>query len=146
SSPAIGRSVGHVEGPLKVTGRAHYTADLALPGMLIGRCLRSPYPSARIVSIVTSRSRALPGVHAVLTAADLPDRRIGRNIRDSYPLARDQVRFIGEKVAAAAAESAEIAEEALLLIDVEYEELPAVFDAMEAMQPGAHLVHEDPRA
>jgi CO/xanthine dehydrogenase Mo-binding subunit len=146
NSPAIGRPVGHVEGPLKVTGRARYTADLALPGMLAGKCLRSPFPSARIVSIDTSRAQALPGVHAVLTGADLPDRRIGRNIQDSYPLARDRVRFIGEKVAAVAADSAEIAEEALLLIDVEYDELPAVFDPIEAMRADAPLVHDDPRA
>jgi CO/xanthine dehydrogenase Mo-binding subunit len=144
SSPSIGRAVGHVEGPGKVSGQARYAGDISLPGMLTGKCLRSPYPSARIVSIDASRARMLPGVHAVLTGDDLPARYIGRSIRDQWPLARDRVRFAGEKVAAVAADSGDIAEEALLLIDVEYEELPAVFDAVEAMKDGAPLVHNDP--
>jgi CO/xanthine dehydrogenase Mo-binding subunit len=146
SSTAVGRSVGHVEGPGKVSGGARYAADISLPNMIWGKCLRSPYPHARILSIDTSRARSLPGVQAVLAGADLPDRFIGRSIRDMYPLARDRVRFAGEKVAAVAADSPEIAEEALLLIDVEYEELPAVFDAIDAMQDGAPLVHDDPAA
>jgi carbon-monoxide dehydrogenase large subunit len=112
--------------------------------MLVGKCLRSPYPNARIVSIDTSRAKSLPGVHAVLTGEDLPERFIGRSIRDQYPLARGRVRFSGDKVAAVAADSTDIAEEALLLIDVEYEELPSVFDAIEAMKDGAPLVHDDP--
>jgi CO/xanthine dehydrogenase Mo-binding subunit len=86
----------------------------------------------------------LPGVRAVITAADVPDRLIGRRIIDVPVLARDKVRFVGEKVAAVAAESAEIAEEALLLIDVDYEELPAVFDPIAAMEPGAPIIHDDP--
>ncbi|HTE86919.1 MAG TPA: xanthine dehydrogenase family protein molybdopterin-binding subunit, partial [Dehalococcoidia bacterium] len=146
SSPTVGRSVGHVEGPGKVSGLARYAGDISLPGMLAGKCLRSPYPCAHILSIDTSRAIALPGVRAVLTGADLPERFIGRSIRDQYPLARDRVRFAGDKVAAVAADSTEIAEEALLLIDVEYEELPGVFDALEAMRDGAPLVHDDPSA
>jgi CO/xanthine dehydrogenase Mo-binding subunit len=86
----------------------------------------------------------LPGVRAVITAADVPDRLIGRRIIDVPVLARDKVRFVGEKVAAVAAESAEIAEEALLLIDVDYEALPAVFDPIAAMEPGAPIIHDDP--
>jgi CO/xanthine dehydrogenase Mo-binding subunit len=144
STPSIGRAVGHVEGPGKVSGQARYAGDIALPGMIAGKCLRSPFPAARIVSIDTSRARALPGVHAVLTGEDLPDRTIGRSIRDQFPLARSRVRFAGDKVAAVAADTAEIAEEALLLIDVEYEELPAVFDPIEAMKSDAPLVHDDP--
>jgi CO/xanthine dehydrogenase Mo-binding subunit len=144
SSTAVGRSVGHVEGPGKVSGAARYAGDISLPDMISGKCLRSPYPHARILSIDTSRARALAGVRAVITGADLPDRFIGRSIRDMYPLARDRVRFAGEKVAAVAADTPEIAEEALLLIDVEYEELPAVFDPIGAMQEGAPLVHDDP--
>src|ERR1700730_7448990 len=112
SSLAVGRSVGHVEGPGKVSGRARYAGDITLPGLLWGKCLRSPFPHARILSIDVSRAKALAGVHAVLTGADLPDRFIGRSIRDMYPLARDKVRFVGEKVVAVAADSAEIAEEA----------------------------------
>jgi CO/xanthine dehydrogenase Mo-binding subunit len=132
-----------VEGPAKVTGRAQYAADITLPGIVWGRCLRSPFPHARILSIDTSRARQLPGVHAVITAADLPDVRIGRRLWDVPVLARDRVRFTGEKVAAVAAETPEIAEEALLLIDVEYEELPAVFDPLEALNEGAPVLHPD---
>src|SRR5690349_11850558 len=110
--------------------------------MLWAKVLRSPLPHARIVSIDTSRARSLPGVHAVLTGQDLPAVRVGRSHRDMPVLARDKVRFIGEKVAAVAAESVELAEQALGLIEVEYDELPAVFDPLEAMQPGAPLLHD----
>ena len=138
---AIGQSVVRGEGPDKVTGRSVYAADVSLPGMLWGKVLRSPFPHARIVSIDTTEARAVPGVHAVLTAADLPDSLVGRRLRDMPVLARDVVRFVGEKVAAVAAETEEAAEEALLLVDVEYEELPAVFDAQEAMEPDAPTLH-----
>ncbi len=139
---AIGQSVVRGEGPDKVTGRSVYAADVSLPGMLWGKVLRSPFPHARIVSIDTTAARAVPGVHAVITAADLPDSLVGRRLRDMPVLARDVVRFVGEKVAAVAAETEEAAEEALLLIDVEYKELPAVFDAHEAMDPGAPTLHQ----
>jgi CO/xanthine dehydrogenase Mo-binding subunit len=132
-----------IDGEAKVTGGATYAADVSRPGLLYGRILRSPYPHARIVTIDTSKARALPGVHAVLTGQDLPEHYlIGRAMRDMPVLARDEVRFAGEKVAAVAAESRDIAEEALNLIEVQYEELPAVFDPVEAIQPGAVLVHE----
>ena len=140
---AIGQSVVRGEGPDKVTGRSVYAADVSLPGMLWGKVLRSPFPHARIVSIDATEARAVPGVHAVLTAADLPDSLVGRRLRDMPVLARDVVRFVGEKVAAVAAETEEAAEEALLLIDVEYEELPAVFDAHEAMEPDAPTLHPE---
>jgi CO/xanthine dehydrogenase Mo-binding subunit len=143
---SIGQPAGHIEGPAKVTGRALYTADVTLPGMLWGKCLRSPFPHARILSIDVSQARQLPGVHAVLTSADLPEARLGRFLLDIPVLARDRVRFIGEKVVAVAAESPDIAEEALTLIDVEYEELPAVFDPLAAMQDTAPRVHEHPDA
>ena len=138
---AIGQSVVRGEGPDKVTGKSIYAADVSLPGMLWGKVLRSPFPHARIVRIDTTDARALPGVHAVITAADLPDSLVGRRLRDMPVLARGVVRFVGEKVAAVAAETEEAAEEALLLIDVEYEELPAVFDAHEAMEPDAPTLH-----
>ena len=138
---AIGQSVVRGEGPDKVTGKSIYAADVSLPGMLWGKALRSPFPHARIVSIDTTEAKALSGVHAVITAADLPDSLVGRRLRDMPVLARDVVRFVGEKVAAVAAETEEAAEEALLLIDVEYEELPAVFDAHEAMEPNAPTLH-----
>ncbi|MBI4200267.1 MAG: xanthine dehydrogenase family protein molybdopterin-binding subunit [Chloroflexi bacterium] len=110
--------------------------------MLWGKTLRSPLPHARILRVDTSRARRLAGVHAVLTGADIPDVRVGRRMRDMPVLTRDKVRFLGEKVAAVAAADEDVAEEALELIDVEYEELPAVFDALEALQPGAPIVHE----
>ena len=139
----VGQSVPRGEGPDKVSGGATYAADLTLPGLLTGKVLRSPFPHARIVRIDTSRAANLPGVHAVLTAQDLPDRLVGRLLKDIHILAKDQVRFVGEKVVAVAAEDADIAEEALLLVDVEYEELPAVFDPLEAMKPDAPALHPD---
>lgn len=139
----VGKPAGQVEGVAKVSGRAAYTADVILPGTLWARALRSPYPHARIVSIDVAEARGLPGVHAVITGADLPATLYGRRMWDMPPLARDRVRFIGERVAAVAAETKEIAEEALNLIAVEYEELSAVFDQLEAMEAGAPLLHPD---
>ena len=134
---AIGQSVVRGEGPDKVTGKSVYAADVTLPGMLWGKALRSPFPTPASSALTRSRRKAVPGVHAVITAADLPDSLVGRRLRDMPVLARDVVRFVGEKVAAVAAETEEAVEEALLLIDVEYEELPAVFDAHEAMEQDA---------
>ena len=139
---SIGQPAGHIEGPAKVSGRTLYTADIALPGMLWGKCLRSPVPHARILAIDVAPARQLPGVHAVLTGADLPEVRLGRFLLDIPVLARDRVRFVGEKVVAVAAESPDIAEEALTLIDVQYEELPAVFEPLAAMHEQAPRLHE----
>jgi CO/xanthine dehydrogenase Mo-binding subunit len=138
---AVGLPVKRVDGVAKVTGRARYAGDFDVPGMIFGRCLRSPHPSARIVSIDARQAKALPGVHAVLTGADVPDVRYGRLCRDIPILAKGVARFVGEKVAAVAAESVEIAETALELIAVEYEVLPAVFSAAEAMRPTAPVIH-----
>ncbi len=131
-----------IDGLEKVTGAARFAADVSRPGTLWGKVLRSPLPHARIASIDVSRARLVPGVHAVLAGRDLPDCRVGRSMRDMPVLATEKVRFIGEKVAAVAAEDPETAEEALGLIEVEYEELPAVFDPLEAMRPDAPLVHD----
>jgi CO/xanthine dehydrogenase Mo-binding subunit len=139
----IGQPVGRAEGPEKVTGKAVYPADINLPGILIGKCLRSPYPYARIISIDASEARKLPGVHVALTGFDIPETLVGRFLRDIPILARDVVRFVGQKVAAVAAEDADIAEEALSLIDVEYEELTPVLDPIEAMRPDAPALHPD---
>ena len=139
---AIGLPIVRAEGPDKVSGKALYAADVVLPGMLWGKVLRSPFPHAKIVHIDTSRARSMTGLHAVLTAQDLPDRRVGRLLKDIPVLARDRVLFVGEKVVAVAAEDPDIAEEALLQVDVEYEDLPAVFDSLEAMGPSAPLLHE----
>ena len=140
---AIGRSITRGEGPDKVTGKSIYTADISVPGMLWGRVLRSPYPYARIVSIDTSKALALPGVYAVVTGQDVPETRVGRRMLDMPILAQDVVRFVGEKVAAVAAGSKDICDEALLLIEVEYEELDAVFDAEEAMDSSAPDLHPE---
>ena len=140
---SIGKSMPRMDGREKVTGETRYTADLALEGVLWGRCLRSPLPHARIVRIDTSRARRLPGVHAVLTGNDVRGIRYGRRLYDVPVLAEDRVRFVGERVAAVAAEDREVAEEALLLIDVEYEELPPLFDPKDALKEGAPLLHPE---
>src|SRR6266542_2809521 len=93
-----------LDGPDALTGEAKYAADIVRPGMVWAKVLRSPVPHARIVSIDATRAKALPGVRAVLTGIDLPDYRLGRSMRDMPVLARDRVRFIGEKIAAVAAE------------------------------------------
>jgi CO/xanthine dehydrogenase Mo-binding subunit len=133
-----------IDGTEKVTGTARYTADYSLPGMLHGKTLKSPYPHARIVSIDTSAAKALPGVHAVLTGRDVADAGLwGRAVKDVPVIAVDIVRFAGERVAAVAAEDEDVAEQALELIDVVYEELPAVLSPEEAMGPSAPILHPD---
>ena len=141
----VGQSIVRDEGLAKVTGAARYTADVPLRGALWARCLRSPLPHARIVRIDTSRAARLPGVRAVLTGADFPPSLVGRRLVEGPAkiVARDRVRFVGERVAAVAAIDADTAEEALALIDVEYEELPAVFDPFAAMEPDAPILHPD---
>jgi CO/xanthine dehydrogenase Mo-binding subunit len=142
----VGQPIGKLDGIGKVSGQARYSGDVTLPGLVWGKALRSPLPHARIVRIDTSRARALPGVLAVLTAQDLPDILVGRRMFDMPMLARDRVRFVGEKVAVVAAADPDIAEEALALIDVEYEDLPAVFDPVDAIKAGAPVLHENPAA
>jgi carbon-monoxide dehydrogenase large subunit len=138
----IGKRVPRADAIDKVTGSWRYGGDLALPGMLHAKVLRSPYPHARIASIDARRARGLPGVRAVITGDGVPN-LFGSAIRDEPFLARGKVRYAGEPVAAVAATSEEIAREAIDLIDVEYAELPGVFDALEAMRPDSVLVHED---
>ena len=143
SFSVVGQPIVRGEGPEKVSGQSLYTSDVILPGMLWGKILRSPLPHARIVSIDTTRAAQLPGVHAVITGQDISDRRVGRLLRDCPVLARDKVLFVGDKVAAVAADDPDIAEEALLLIDVEYEDLTPVFDPEEAMTDDAPTLHEN---
>src|SRR3972149_2384703 len=138
----VGHRVNRVEGYEKVTGEARYVADVVLPGMLIGRILRSPYPHARIVRIDTGKAEKLRGVRAVVTAEDTIKQGWGAFFPDQYPLSVGKVRYVGEEVAAVAAIDQDIAEEALGMIDVEWEELPAVFDPEQAMKEGAPLIHE----
>jgi CO/xanthine dehydrogenase Mo-binding subunit len=140
---AVGKAAARTEGPEKVAGKAAYAADKIFPRLVWGKAVRSGFPHARIVSIDTSKAKALPGVLSVITARDVPDVLTGRQLQDTPILARDRVRFIGEKVAVVGAESHEVAEEAAALIDIEYEEWPAVFDPREAMEKGAPVLHEE---
>jgi CO/xanthine dehydrogenase Mo-binding subunit len=143
SFSSVGKPAPRIEGNQKVSGKARYTADNLLPGMLWGKVLRSPYPHARIVRMETSRAQAQPGVMAVLTASDIPNVLTGRRLQDMPMLARNRVRFIGEKVAVVAAQDRDVAEEAAQMIEVEYEELPAVFDPLIAITEGAPQLHAD---
>ncbi|MEW5722194.1 MAG: xanthine dehydrogenase family protein molybdopterin-binding subunit [Thermodesulfobacteriota bacterium] len=140
----LGQRLPRIDAVPKATGAAQYTVDLKMPGMLYGRILRSPLAHARIKRIDVSRAAALPGVVAVLTAKDCPPTKFSfmQFLADKTILCTDKVRYVGDEVAAVAAVDALTAEEALDLIEVEYEELPAVFDAFEAMKPDAPQVHE----
>ena len=140
----IGKSTVRTDGPDKVTGRAEYAIDVTPPDTLWCKFLRSPYAHARVVQIDASEALKLPGVHAVLTGEEVRDVR-GGNIMVDEPLLSswDRVRFIGDKVAAVVAEDEDAAQRALDLIDVKYEELPAVFDPEEAAQPNAPILHPD---
>jgi CO/xanthine dehydrogenase Mo-binding subunit len=139
----VGKSLPKVDGIEKATGRAVYIDDVVLPGMLWGKLLRSPYPHARIVHVDTAKTRSLPGVKAVLAGADLPQKRMGAFIFDEPILAQGVVRHIGEPVVAVAAVDRHTAEEALGLVSLEYEELPAVFDPFQAMEENAPVIHAD---
>jgi CO/xanthine dehydrogenase Mo-binding subunit len=137
----VGRSVPRVDGVEKVTGKAKFVGDIIVPGMLHGKILRSAYPHARIRGIDTTLAEGLPGVAAVLTEADITDLNPIYNGRPV--IAMKKVRYVGEPVAAVAAEDLATAEEALSLIQVDYEELPAAIGIEAAIKPGAPLIHEE---
>jgi CO/xanthine dehydrogenase Mo-binding subunit len=139
----VGKAAGRADGPPKVTGEAVYAADVKLPGMLFAKAVRSTHAHARIVRIDTSKADALPGVHAVLTGGDVAGYKLGNRVRDVPVLADGVVRFVGEKVAAIAADDEETAERARDLVEIEYEELPAIFDPEQAAKPDAVLIHPD---
>jgi len=139
----IGQPTRRVDGAEKVTGHARYAADVALPGTLWGKSLHSTYAHARIVRIDTTAAKKVPGVHAVITGADVRGGLWGRAVKDVPVLAYDRVRFFGERVAAVAADDEDIAQRALDLIEVEYEELPAVFDPLDALKDDAPILHPD---
>jgi CO/xanthine dehydrogenase Mo-binding subunit len=147
--PAIGAAAFasdevRIEGHDKVRGKMQYTADMSHPDMLWAAFAVSPFAHARIVSIDTTAAKAVPGVKAVLTSADLPPgKRSGRMLYDLPVLAYDKVVFIGDRVAAVAAETREAAEAAARLVEVEYEELPALLDARAALAPGAPVIHPE---
>ena len=139
----VGTDTPRIEGRDKVTGASVYAMDVRLPGMLWARILRSLVPHALLKRVDASAARALPGVHAVLTGADLGGLLTGNAMRDMPVLCSDRVRFVGDPVAAVAADSPELADQALQLIEVEYEELPTVFDPLEAMGSEAPVLHAD---
>ena len=138
----IGQPLPSIDARVKVTGEAKYVEDLKMPGMLHGKTLRSPIAHGRILRVDTSKAKRIVGVKCVVTAKDSPRIKYGRIVADELILAEDKVRFVGDEVAAVAAVDKDTAEEAVAMIRVEYEELPAVFDPEEAMAPGAPLVHE----
>ncbi|MCX5816827.1 MAG: xanthine dehydrogenase family protein molybdopterin-binding subunit [Proteobacteria bacterium] len=141
----IGKSMKRIDTPLKATGQAQFSSDLMLPRMLIGKVLRSPYAHAKILEIDISKAEKLPGVKAVITAKDTCADKWGvfRYTQDQQFLPTDKVRYVGEEVAAVAAVDEDTAIQALKLIKVEYEELPAVFDMKSALESGAPLIHQD---
>lgn len=140
---SVGKRVSRVDALDKVTGKALYAADISLPNMLYGRILWSPYAHAKIRRIDVAKAQALAGVMAVVTAADIPE----QEGKEEYPdpmtccVAREKVTFAGQPIAAVAAINPHIAEEALELIEIDYEELPSVIDVLEAMKSDAPLVH-----
>jgi CO/xanthine dehydrogenase Mo-binding subunit len=138
----VGKSLPRMDAGGKVTGAAVYAADFALPGMLCGRIFRSAEVHARIVRLDLSRARAVPGVRAVISAADVPDVLFGGGLKDEPVFARDKVRYAGQPVAAVAAATPEAADAALAAIEVSYAPLPAVLDLEAALAPGAPLIHE----
>ncbi|MFH1844755.1 MAG: molybdopterin cofactor-binding domain-containing protein [bacterium] len=137
----IGQRITKLDAPQKTTGEVRYLQDLKLPGMLHGKILRSDRVHARIINIDTSAARALPGVRAVITAADTPGVPLG-HFRDNPPLKGDKVRRYGDEVAAVAADTEAIATAAVAAIRVEYEDLPGVFSPAAALREGAPIIHE----
>src|SRR3989338_1632032 len=144
----VGKSVPRIDGRGIVTGQTKYVFDVSFPNMLIGKMIRSENKNVRILSIDTSRAEKLPGVKAIITAKDTYNIKFGSNeyffphTVDQMALESEKVRYIGEEIGAVAAVDEETAEKALSLIKIKYEELPAVFDPLEAMKPGAPLIHE----
>lgn len=144
----IGKNLPKVDAIEKATGEARYVPDIDLPGMLQGKILRSPLPHARILNIDTSKAEKVKGVKTVIKASDTPMIKFCAYVgvpANKLPLQDEKVRFIGDEVAAVAAIDDDIAQEAMNLIEIDYEELPAVFDPKEAMDPGAPLIHEAER-
>ena len=137
----IGKPTARVEGMEKVTGAAKYAADVTLPGMLWGKLLRSPIAYGRIKKIDVADALSVSGVKAIITGKDVAGLSIGRRIYDMPILAQDVVRYVGEKVAAVAAESEDAAEQAIDRIQVDYEEMNPIFDPLSALQTTAPLLH-----
>ena len=139
----VGKRLNRLDGAGKVTGAAVYASDFSLPGMLHGRILRSPHPHAKIMRLDATAARKLPGVRAIVTGASQKLNRFGNFIKDFEVFATDRVYHIGQAIAGVAADSEYAAEQALKAIEVEYEPLPAVFDAIDALAQDAALVHPE---
>ena len=139
----LGQNFSRVDGPAKLRGSAQFTGDIEMPGMVYAKVLRSAYPHARLTRVNAEKAQKLPGVVAVLTRDDLKKMNayFGPVVKDQPVVALDRVRYVGDIIAAVAAEEKDIAEEALELIEVDYEPLPAIFDPAEAMKPGAPILH-----
>jgi len=143
SYQTIGQSIPRVDAHDKLTGKASYAGDYAFPGMLHLKALRSDRPHAKILAIHAEKARALPGVVALFTHEDVPGKnRVGTRAKDQRVLCDDRVRFVGDPVVLVAAETLEAAEEAVSLVRVDYEDLPAVFSPEEALAPEAIQIHE----
>ncbi|MCK9382665.1 MAG: xanthine dehydrogenase family protein molybdopterin-binding subunit [Sulfuritalea sp.] len=140
----IGKRIPKMDAPEKASGKTRYIHDINLSGQLHGKILRSERIHALIKSIDTSAAKALPGVHVVITAADVPDQRPIGVARDHFPLKVGRVRSERDEIAAVAAETEEIAEAALKLIKVVYEDLPVISNPEDAIKPGAALIHPEP--
>src|SRR5689334_5173538 len=140
---SLGENFFRVDGPAKLRGWAQFTGDIEMPGMVYAKVLRSGYAHARLVRVDASRAVKLPGVVAILTRDDLKgmNSHFGPVVKDQPVVAMDRVRYVGDIIAAVAAEEKDVAEEALELIEVEYEPLHAIFDPAEAMKPGAPILH-----
>lgn len=140
----VGKAVPRCDGTEKVTGKTLYAADVGLPGTLWGAVLRSPIPHGQLISVNTSKAKAIPGVRTVITSNELPSALLGRRMKDMPILAQGRLRYFGEPVAALAAETADIAQAALDCIELLYNQIPAVYDPAEAMIPGAPTIHDEP--
>lgn len=139
----VGQPVARKDGRDIVTGNVLYGADVTLPGLLHGVIVRSAIPTGKITRIDVERARAVPGVKAVLTAADVPSERFGYGVKDELIFAAGKVRYAAEPVAAVAASDEQAAEEAARLVDIEYEPAPGTFDVLDAIRADAPLVHEE---
>jgi len=139
----VNKSIKRVDAYEKVTGKAKFAADLFFPNMLYGKVLRSKYPHARIVKVNIKKALACLGVKAVITAEDIPNNKFGVIIQNQQVLARKEVLYIGDGIAAVAAETKEAAAKAVELIEVEYKELPGIFNPEEAEKKDAPLVHSE---
>lgn len=145
---AIGKSISMLDARARVRGEVPYAINLKLPGMLVAKVLRSPVPHGRLTKLDTRVAERLSGVAAILTADDFdrpggPDLITGAMVKDQPVVAGKRLRYLGEPVALVAAEHEAVAERAIELIEMDYEELPGVFDALEAMQPGVPVLHEN---